>query len=132
MSISADALSPAASEKDEIKEAIERLRAHVTPLVEVRTVAGVFYMRRRNGEDRHRLSVISTSLRRQGVNTMPPALIVAWSLLSSKGEPLFTDIMEGYEFCKTLDASLVDELYEKSLAITGLAERSVEDAEKKS
>lgn len=124
--------SAAAPSAPAVSDYIARLKAHVPALVPVDCAAGRFYMRRRTAADRHRMAIIQVELQREGMTTVPPSLIVAWALLDDKGQPVFVDLNEGYEFCNGLEGDLLAELYERALDVTGLGPRALEDAEKKS
>lgn len=112
---------------------VARLKARQPKLVQVETKnLGTVYMRRPTGEDRWRLLTIQTEVAKSGVHRLPPAAVVAVSVVDERGAPYFEDLAEGYQLLSQIDVDDLNELYLKALEITGLGELALEAAEKKS
>lgn len=115
-------------------EFLDRLKAAAVPLERIETKElGTVYMRRQTGEDRWRLLMLQDELLKAGKKRIPPAAIVAVSLIKEDGSPQFgEDLAEGFALLNAIGGDVLEELYNKALAITGLGHRALENAEKKS
>ncbi len=115
---------------DDLLERLKAARPQLEP-VDAGSL-GKVYMRRQTGEDRWRLLSLQDELTKAGRSKIPPAAVVAVSLVKEDGSPQFDDVAEGFQALNGIDAEQLDLLYEKALSITGLGKRALENAEKKS
>ena len=118
---------------DEVSEFMARCAA-AEPKVEAADIEGFgrVYLRRQSGEDQWRLLTVQSELASKGRDRVPVAAYVAVVLLKSDGSPMFDDLEAGFQTLSRMDSTVLGRLYEHALRVTGLGERAVEDAEKKS
>lgn len=124
--------SAAPTAVDPIDYFVSRIRAATPAIIKVDTPIGEFYMRRQSGADRFRMLEVQRGLRDAGHEVIPPGLVVAASLITADGEYVFKDVAEGFKICDGMERRILDVLFNKALEITGIGEKSLEDAEKKS
>jgi hypothetical protein len=106
----------------------------ITPRVErIPLKSGrVVLMKKHDGEQRWRMMQVQDGIAKAGGTRIPPALIVAVTLCRPDGEPLFDDLEEGFKRTRAIDGDVLTEMYGHALRVTGLGERALEEAEKKS
>jgi|SRR5882672_8322047 len=122
--------------EDQANEAasfIEKLKGAVPGIVSVETKTfGLVYMRRPSGADQARLLGLHRSLETSKAGGLPPAAVLAVSIMRSDGTPMFTDLMEGFLLLSATGSRQLDELFAGFLKISHLGAHALEDAEKKS
>lgn len=111
----------------------DRLRAAAVPREKVETEAlGTVYLRPRTGEDRWRFLKLQEQLTKEGVRTIPPAMVVAVALVHEDGRPCVTDNFdEAMELLGRIPEETLMKLYDRAIELMGLATHALEDAEKK-
>jgi hypothetical protein len=125
------------SDEPDVKSILERLKERIPKLERIETeTMGVVYMRRQTGEDQAKIRAIQLGFSKDNITGLPDSMFAAIfgavMLRNEDGSPVFEDPEEGYKTLSQVGAAELNVLYKEMMRISGLTQKVLEDAEKKS